>query len=351
MKKEVTIHDVAAAAGVSAGTVHRALYGKPGVSAALRQEILRLSDEMHYQPGPTPAMRSRRTPRIVVALPGRTRENSFFFSRMWAGCRQQFEDLATYHLDVVEAPFDDTQENGFAASLARVFRQYRGEIDGLVAGGRIFEDSLDALARVLSSGLPTVLVNETFSGLDPLCTVRTDCFTEGRLAAELLERYLGPDDKVLLCAGDGRLSSNRDTVAGFESRLRVQRPETPIIRIHGYSGVDGTYETILRTLEADEHVRGLFSVNLRCSLMLARAVQRLHLQNWVFAIGSDLCDESAQALRRGELSCLISKDPAGQGRLAVEQLTGYLLHHKEPMQKTKFLHSELIFQSNLEQFL
>ena len=56
-------------------------------------------------------MRSRRTPRIVVALPGRTRENSFFFSRMWAGCRQQFEDLAAYHLDVVEAPFDDTQED------------------------------------------------------------------------------------------------------------------------------------------------------------------------------------------------------------------------------------------------
>ena len=125
MKKDVTIHDVAAAAGVSAGTVHRALYGKPGVSAALRQEILHLADEMNYQPGPTPAMRSRRTHRIVVALPGCTRENHFFFSRMWDGCRQQLEDLAAYHLDVVEAPFDDTPENGFAAQLARIFRQYR----------------------------------------------------------------------------------------------------------------------------------------------------------------------------------------------------------------------------------
>ena len=46
-KKDVTIHDVAAAAGVSTGTVHRALYGKSGVSAAVRQEILRLSEEMN----------------------------------------------------------------------------------------------------------------------------------------------------------------------------------------------------------------------------------------------------------------------------------------------------------------
>lgn len=351
MKKDVTIHDVAAAANVSAGTVHRALYGKPGVSAALRQEILRLADEMHYRPGPTPAARTRRIRRIVVALPGRTRENSFFFSRMWAGCRQQFDDLAAYYLDIVEAPFDDTPENGFAASLARVFRQYRGEVDGLVAGGRIFEESLEALARVLSSGVPTVLVNETFSGLEPLCTVRTDCFTEGRLAAELLERQLAPGDKVLLCAGDGRLSSNRDTVAGFESRLRASRPEIPIIRIHGYSGVDGTYETILRTLESDGRVRGLYSVNLRCSLMLARAVESLKLQGKVCAVGSDLCDESARALRQGALTCLISKDPAGQGRLAVKRLTEYLLRGKAPVQKTEFLRSELIFQSNLEQFL
>ena len=64
---------------------------------------------------------------------------------MWDGCRQQLEDLAAYHLDVVEAPFDDTPENGFAAQLARIFRQYHGEIDGLLTGGRIFEDSLEAL--------------------------------------------------------------------------------------------------------------------------------------------------------------------------------------------------------------
>ena len=351
MKKDVTIHDVAAAAGVSAGTVHRALYGKPGVSAALRQEILHLADEMNYQPGPTPAMRSRRTHRIVVALPGCTRENHFFFSRMWDGCRQQLEDLAAYHLDVVEAPFDDTPENGFAAQLARIFRQYRGEIDGLLTGGRIFEDSLEALTRVLSSGIPTVLVNETCPGVHPLCTVRTDCFTEGRLAAELLDASLAPGDKVLLCAGDSRLSSNRDTVAGFESLLRARRPQVPIIRIHGYSGVDGTYETILRALESDPHIRGLFSVNLRCTLMLAEAVRTLGLQRRVFAVGSDLCDESAQALRQGELFCLISKNPVEQGRLAVKRLTGYLLHGHRPESETEFLRSELIFQSNLEQFL
>lgn len=351
MRKDVTIHDVADAAGVSTGTVHRALYGKPGVSATVRQEILRLADEMNYQPGPTPSMRSRRTQRIVLALPGRTRENHFFFSRMWEGCRQQLEDLSAYHLDVIEAPFDDTPENGFAANMARVFRQYRGEIDGVLAGGRIFEDSLDALSRVLSSKIPTVLVNETFQGLEPLCTVRTDFFTEGRLAAELLSPSLGPADKVLLCAGDSRLSSNRDTVAGFESFLRTKRPEIPIIRVHGYSGVDGTFETIVRTLEADEHIRGVFSVNLRCSLLLAEAIRQLHLQGRIFAVGSDLCDESAQALRQGELSCIISKNPFGQGRAAVKCLTRYLLHGKHPELSTQLLRSELIFQSNLEQFL
>ena len=50
MEKRKTIVDVAAAAQVSTGTVHRALYGKPGVSEEMRKKILKIAWEMGYQP-------------------------------------------------------------------------------------------------------------------------------------------------------------------------------------------------------------------------------------------------------------------------------------------------------------
>lgn len=48
--KRVTIHDVAAAAGVSISTVHQALKGKNGVSEATRERILEIVENLGYQP-------------------------------------------------------------------------------------------------------------------------------------------------------------------------------------------------------------------------------------------------------------------------------------------------------------
>ena len=48
--KRVTIHDVAAAAGVSISTVHQALKGKNGISEATRERILEIVENLGYQP-------------------------------------------------------------------------------------------------------------------------------------------------------------------------------------------------------------------------------------------------------------------------------------------------------------
>ncbi|MFC3282236.1 LacI family DNA-binding transcriptional regulator [Litchfieldella rifensis] len=48
--KSATIHEIAKAAGVSIASVSRALNGKPGISEALREHILQISRDIHYQP-------------------------------------------------------------------------------------------------------------------------------------------------------------------------------------------------------------------------------------------------------------------------------------------------------------
>ncbi|MCH4563982.1 LacI family transcriptional regulator [Halomonas sp. EGI 63088] len=48
--KGATIREIAKAAGVSIASVSRALNGKPGISEALREHILQISRDIHYQP-------------------------------------------------------------------------------------------------------------------------------------------------------------------------------------------------------------------------------------------------------------------------------------------------------------
>ena len=69
MKRNVTIHDVAQAAGVSGGTVHNALYGKKGVSDAVRKNILRISEELGYKPNMVASALKRKPRKIIVSFP------------------------------------------------------------------------------------------------------------------------------------------------------------------------------------------------------------------------------------------------------------------------------------------
>lgn len=351
MENKVTITDIASVVGVSIGTVHRALHGKAGVSTAVRNEILRQAEEMGYCAPATTALQKKGPLRLVVAFPELTRENSYFFSELWRGYREQMKELAAYHIEVLELPYDDSGENGFSANMQKAFRKWNGEIDGVLAGGRIFADGYEELRRMHKRNIPIVLVGEGAAACGGLCCIQSDYELNGRLAAEALTAQIPPDGKILMCAGDMLLRSNHNSEVGFEKYLRANGCKNLLIKIHGYEGVDGIYESVTGALAADKNIVGLYSVNLRCSLMLARAVEAMGLQQRVCLIGSDLCPESAVYLRSGTINNIIFKNPRMEGRIGAKRLTDYLLHGKLPATKTEALKTEVIYKSNLEQYL
>ena len=70
MKSRVTIKDIAAEAGVSTGTVHRALYGKKGISDTVRHRILDICAAHDYQTNTAASALKRGVTRIAAAFPG-----------------------------------------------------------------------------------------------------------------------------------------------------------------------------------------------------------------------------------------------------------------------------------------
>jgi DNA-binding LacI/PurR family transcriptional regulator len=84
----VTIDDIAREAGVSRGAVSFALNGRPGVSAATRERILRVAERMNWRPhSAARALGGARADAVglVVARPARTIGVEPFFGQLLAG--------------------------------------------------------------------------------------------------------------------------------------------------------------------------------------------------------------------------------------------------------------------------
>ena len=346
MKRNVTIHDVAQAAGVSGGTVHNALYGKKGVSDAVRKNILRISEELGYKPNMVASALKRKPRKIIVSFPEPKGDNRYYFTYLWKGYRGFQEELLSYNIEAIEVPYNDTREKSFTAGIMQVLRQFDNQIDGIITGGRFFEDALATLKYMEKRHIPIVLVSEEATNINCLSCIQSNHTTDGRLAAELLSSQLRGKEKILICAGDMLLPSNRLNAEGFEAYLKENQCSCGLVEIYG---VD-VYSQIVSCLKTDPDIKGLYSVNSRCSLLLARAVEELGLAGQVRLVGTDLFPESAEYMQKGVICNIIHKGVEHHARQGMRILLNYLAKNEEPEQSYYLDKSIVIFRSNLQEY-
>ncbi|MDP1027895.1 LacI family DNA-binding transcriptional regulator [Sphingomonas sp. KR1UV-12] len=174
-----TLADLAQLAGVSPGTVSRALAGKSLVNAATRERIAALAAEHGFRPNQMASrLRTRRTGVIGIVVPlGHER-------------RQHLSD--PFFMTVLGFLADALTENGYDVMLSRVIPDAgdwlehivdSGMLDGVLLIGQ--SDQHDAIERVAARYRPLVAWGSQLPG-QIHCAVGTDNVAGGRLMGERL---------------------------------------------------------------------------------------------------------------------------------------------------------------------
>ncbi|WP_298990776.1 LacI family DNA-binding transcriptional regulator [uncultured Pseudokineococcus sp.] len=162
-----TIADVARAAGVSRGAVSFALNGRPGVSESTRARILRVAEEMRWQPDHRArSMRGRRVGAVGLVLhrSADTIADDPFFASLIAGVESVVSRQAwSLVLDVVA---DDEEERAAYERLARERR-----VDGVLVTDLRVDDP--RIGWLVDLRLPAVTLQRP-SAPSPFPAVRAD---------------------------------------------------------------------------------------------------------------------------------------------------------------------------------
>lgn len=155
-KKNVTIREVARIAGVSIGTVSRALKGQPGLSAQTRAEVIKVAQEQGYDVSKLRSDKPRRMLLIYNRLIGSLASNQFYSHVLHgaeSACREADVMLSLLSL----TPSDDI-----------VTQVRRHEPDAVLVLGYFDPECLDAIRRC---ELPLVLTDHYAPGL---CCINDD---------------------------------------------------------------------------------------------------------------------------------------------------------------------------------
>lgn len=236
----ITIQDIAELAKVSKGTVSRVINGGPGVGAETRKRILKLIDELDFQPNASAqGLAAKRSNNIGVIIPhtGGYSMSSTYWPTLLTAITEKAASQ-DYNVLLSTARSEEDVDSAYRSIL-------KGKrIDGLIVGAEQFGDK--QLAELLLKEFPFVMVGKNLT----LSHYYVDVDNVGG-ARRMTEHLISLGHrKITMLAGPEVFPSVRSRVRGFQEAMGKAQLDPERVIYTTYQTEDAEKAT-LRILKKD----------------------------------------------------------------------------------------------------
>lgn len=260
----------------------------------------------------------KRTDRIAAILP--VEETNPFWNTVWNGVRDSARKnkvrLSEYQYDSFA---DDSVEDLLEIA---VLSKIQGVI--LRASDYTSDRMIQLLEKAKEEGIRVILVDS--DGEEQLRDgfVGVDNSAAGKNAAEvLMEQYM--PERIFEIRNDGNPTSVTQREAGFQKWMSTLE-EMPVISSVVLSGAEQVrYQTAQEVLKETQKGDAVVCFGANTTLIAAKTIERLNLQNQVFLMGFGESEEAFAYVESGEIDLLFAQENYEMGYQAMEaafEMTG-----------------------------
>jgi LacI family transcriptional regulator len=342
--KRAGIHQIAELAGVSIGTVDRALHGRTGISEETRMRVLRIAKELDYTPHLAARILSanRADLRIGVCIP---EEIHFFYDQIRAGIydeAQRAEGLGVRIVYRAVPGLGEGEHDRISELLAEGVHALVVTPGNPKSVTPLIDTAEDQNVRVVCLTTDAPQSRRTsFVGVDPGLS--------GRLAAELMSKFVPRGSEVAVITGMLDTEEHRLKSEGFQSGFAMDCRGGKIAAIlEAHESEQESYQKTRDLIADHPDLQGIYVSTVNC-LPVCRALKDNKMEERMQLITTDLFPEMAPYFRRGTIRASIYQDPYLQGRTAIRTLADFLLN-KIPIPGTQFLNPGIVLRTNLALF-
>lgn len=323
----VTLKQIAQQAGVSITTVHRVLNNKEGCGEELKQKILEIAKREGYTCNVAASSMSKHTMHVALVFPKHDRTSRFFLQPMLDGYLNNRPEFAKFNLLFQEYYYANVESDAVPGEitpltcLRQIYLEQPVRFDGLVMYDIDPSQGVkDMINRLIGRGLPVVMMERAPAGIDGVCCVSPDERAAGRLAAELIAKMLRSCRtgtvavlQQALSIGD---SNSRAFVEELQGRFGKQAPDMKICCLS--CSLSGEISRQVREkLEKIPDLVAIYATSARHTAAYLEIRADLPAAPDI-AVGSELFEESYEALQTGALDAVIDKRPYTIGHRALE---------------------------------
>ncbi len=343
--KSIGIKEIAAAAGISIGTVDRALHNRAGVNPKTRSRILKIAEKLGYRPNlAARTLKLNRRLRIAAHLP---RQIASFFDPLRDGIQEAAATLHGVTIDLSIRTYPHLGEG----DLKLLEEDLEKNLDGILITPGNPNRLETAIRRFTERGTTVVCVASDAPRSNRLASISADAATSGSIAAELLGTVLQSEGSVAIITGDLNTFDHGEKLRGFAATLATMAPHLTLMpAIESHESPREAYRATLNLLRRKSGPPTGIYINTANSVPVLRAIDENHMWERVKLITTDLFAELVPLIESGKILATLYQRPYTQGKLAFETLCRYLVDGVQPDPITR-LAPHIILRSNLHLFL
>jgi LacI family transcriptional regulator len=321
-QKKVRIYDIARTAGVSVGTVNRALSGKDRIRPETKQLVLETAEQLGYKAN-SAAQGLRRAPITIGAILFCPVDE--YVDAIIDGMQATAQTLDKYNVTVDIRKLDYTNSSACLAraeELIRAFAEagYRGVVLFLSS----MLDELDIIRTLIDQysdeGMCFATVANDIPDTKRVVHVGVDAHTAGSMAAEMLEMTCAKRDVAMLVAAKNS-PVNMEYIDGFTDYAKQNVFSS--IRIYEHFDDPGRVTEVTEQLLRDNPTLGGIYMATASSVIACDCIRR-HGKQDLTIITTDLLRQTPQILKDRLATAAIFQNPYRQGKNVLRYLYDYV---------------------------
>ena len=334
----VTSQQIAELAGVSRGTVDRALHNRGRVSPEVAERIRRIAEELGYRPNAIgqALVRAKQNFRLGPILQSAETPT---MQDVAAGARQAAAELRGSGMEV---ELREVQGRDSLQVLRQIDELVAWGAGGLAIASNNTADLVRRIDQLHEQGVPVVTFNTDAPDSRRLCFVGMDNYRAGQTAAGLIRQMLPGGGLVLPIAGHvnngahySRLQGFLDTLNGVDD-LRLL-PFQPCFDRDDYA-----HEITQHILRENPSLACVY-ITSNGQRGVCRAIEDERRKGRVRVVAYDLNAPNRKLLQSGDLSFVLDQEAREQGARPLHILYEYLLSGKVP--ERELLYTDILIRT------
>lgn len=341
-----TIREIAKLAGVSIGTVDRALNNRGRIDPNVEKKILNIAKSLNYKPDKIAKSLAIRKKKLKIAAILNT-YNNVFFEDVIKGIETAKKEIEEFGMSIIIKRCKDFDADNQLEIIEEALQEGANAMAIVAINDKRI---INKISELYNNNFPIVLLNSFVNSKDCIAYVGCNYDLAGEIAASLLNIISNGNKINLLVFSNNfnKMLGNKKRVDSLVSRLKTDYKNINIQDIiemekDNNLNFNKSKDNLLKYMNTDV----VICPGAETSKYVINAIKELGLYKKIKIITYDFSDVVKDGLLDRGIIASITQNPKEQGYKAIKVLFEYLLTKTVPDKKSTYIETQVIFRENL----